>query len=66
MIKYIKIGDKIVDSESMRMGTIVDLVEELDADGNMTYQSAKIDFSNGDIDWISGDRVTKLLLETGE
>lgn len=60
------IGDRVADKESMRMGTVVDLVEERNEQGDITYLGAKIDFGNGIVDWVSGDNVTKLLLESGE
>ena len=60
------IGDRVADKESMRMGTVVDLVEERNEQGDITYLGAKIDFGNGIVDWVSGDSVTKLLLESGE
>ena len=64
MSRGYEIGDKAVDKQSMRMGTVVDLVEEFDDSGNTTYHAAKIDFGNGTVDWISGDNVTSLLMET--
>jgi len=58
-----QIGDKAVDKQSMRMGTIVDLVEECNESGESTYNAAKIDFGDGTTEWVNGDNITKLLLE---
>tara|TARA_Y100001937_G_scaffold13929_2_gene18526 strand:+ start:5679 stop:5876 length:198 start_codon:yes stop_codon:yes gene_type:complete len=57
------IGDKVADKQSMRMGTVVDLVEERDPDGTLTYRGVKMEFEDGTSDWITGDRVAKMLLE---
>ena len=57
------IGDKVADKQSMRMGTVVDLVEERDPDGTLTYRGVKMAFEDGTSDWITGDRVVKMLLE---
>tara|TARA_R100000458_G_C8140671_1_gene152021 strand:- start:383 stop:580 length:198 start_codon:yes stop_codon:yes gene_type:complete len=61
-----QVGDKAVDKQSMRMGTIIDLVEEYDEQGNQTYYAAKIDFGDGTSDWINGNNITKLLMETND
>ena len=57
------IGDKVVEKESKRTGKIVDLVEEHDLEGNLTYRSVKIQFEDGQNDWISDDSIAVMLLE---
>ena len=64
MSRNYDIGDKVVDKASMRMGTVIDLVEERDEEGNITYLGAKMDFGDGQTDWVSGDNVAKMLVET--
>ncbi len=59
------IGDKVADRQSMRMGTVMDLVEERDPNGKLTYMGVKMAFEDGTSDWIAGDRVVKMLLEDG-
>ena len=44
------IGDRVADNQSMRMGTVIDLVEERNEQGDITYIGAKIDFGNGIVD----------------
>tara|TARA_B100001094_G_scaffold333417_1_gene411887 strand:+ start:27780 stop:27995 length:216 start_codon:yes stop_codon:yes gene_type:complete len=58
-----QVGDKAVDKQSMRMGTIIDLVEEFNESGESTYNAAKIDFGDGTTEWVNGENMTKLLLE---
>jgi len=57
------IGDKVVEKESKRTGKIVDLVEERDLEGNITYRSVKILFEDGQKDWIPDDNIAIMLLE---
>tara|TARA_Y100000310_G_scaffold140235_1_gene139606 strand:- start:5 stop:199 length:195 start_codon:yes stop_codon:yes gene_type:complete len=57
------IGDKVVEKESKRTGKIVDLVEERDLEGNITYRSVEIQFEDGQKDWISDDGIAIMLLE---
>ena len=64
MSRNYDIGDKVVDKASMRMGTVIDLVEERDEEGNITNLGAKMDFGDGQTDWVSGDNVAKMLVET--
>jgi len=62
MSKY-DIGNKVVEKQSKRTGKIIDLVEEHDSEGNITYRSLKIQFEDGQSDWISDDNVAIMLLE---
>jgi|TARA_Y100000034_G_C6759275_1_gene338037 hypothetical protein len=57
------IGDKIVEVNSKRTGKIIDLVEERDNEGNITYRSVKVQFEDGQSDWMADDNVTTMLLE---
>ena len=57
------IGDKIVEVNSKRTGKIIDLVEERDNEGNITYRSVKVQFEDGQSDWMTDDNVTTMLLE---
>ena len=57
------IGDKVVEKQSKRTGKITDLVEEHDNEGNITYRSMKIQFEDGQSDWVADDNVTTMLLE---
>ena len=59
------IGDKVVEKQSKRPGKVIDLVEEFDNEGNETYRAIKIQFEDGQADWISNDNVTVMLLEDG-
>jgi len=54
-MREVKIGDKVVDKGSMRMGVVVELNED---NGQI-----RVDFS-GDVDWIEEGMATKMLLET--
>lgn len=62
MSKY-GIGDTVVEVASKRTGKVTDLVEEYDNEGNITYRSVKIQFEDGQSDWIADDNVTTMLLE---
>ena len=62
MMKY-SIGDKVIDSTSKRQGKIVDIVEEKDNDGNVSYAAAKIKFESGESDWVNNDKIVFLLVE---
>tara|TARA_Y100000296_G_scaffold77365_1_gene98937 strand:+ start:842 stop:1036 length:195 start_codon:yes stop_codon:yes gene_type:complete len=57
------IGDKVVEKASKRTGEIIDLVEERDLEGNITYRSVEIQFEDGQKDWISDDGIAIMLLE---
>ena len=57
------IGDKVVEKHSKRTGKVTDLVEEFDNEGHKTYCSVKIQFEDGQTDWITEDNVTTMLLE---
>jgi len=57
------IGDKIIEKQSKRMGKVTDLVEEHDSDGNISYRSVKVQFEDGQSDWITDDNITTMLLE---
>jgi hypothetical protein len=57
------IGDKVVEKQSKRSGKVIDLVEEFDNEGNETY--IKIQFEDGQTDWIPNSNVTVMLLENG-
>ena len=54
-MKEVRVGDRVVDKESMRMGVVLELNEDT---GQL-----RVDFS-GDIDWIEEGSATKMLLET--
>ena len=57
------IGDKVVEKHSKRTGKVIDLVEEFDNEGNESYCAVKIQFEDGQSDWISNDNITIMLLE---
>ena len=57
------IGDKVVEKQSKRTGKITDLVEEHDNEGNITYRSVKIQFEDGQTDWMPDEDVAVMLLE---
>ena len=57
------IGDKVVEKHSRRTGKIIDLVEEFDNEGNESYCAVKIQFEDGQSDWIPNNNVTIMLLE---
>ena len=59
------IGDKVVEKQSKRTGKVIDLVEEFDNEGNETYHAVKIQFEDGQTDWIPNNNVTVMLLENG-
>mgnify|MGYP003114618190 CR=1 FL=1 len=59
-----EIGDQIVERESKRRGTILDLLEERDSDtGNITYSAIKVQFPDGETDWVNTERVSMMLVE---
>ena len=57
------IGDKVVEKQSKRTGKVTDLVEEHDNEGNITYRSVKIQFEDGQTDWMPDEDVAVMLLE---
>ncbi len=57
------IGDKVVEKHSKRTGKVIDLNEEFDDEGHKTYSSIKIQFKDGQTDWITEENVTTMLLE---
>ena len=61
-MKY-DIGNKVVEKKSKRTGKIIDLVEEFDSEGNITYRSVKIQFEDGQSDWVPDDNIAIMLLE---
>lgn len=60
------IGDKIIDKESKRQGKIIDIVEETNTEGKITYAAAKIMFESGESDWINNDRISIMLVEEND
>ena len=58
------IGDSIIDRQSKRQGSVIDLVEERDSDtGAVTYSAVKIAFPDGQSEWVTSDKVSFLLIE---
>ena len=57
------IGDKVVEKHSKRAGKVMDLIEEFDDEGHKTYGSIKIQFNDGQTDWITEENVITMLLE---
>ena len=55
----------MVEKQSKRSGKVIDLVEEFDNEGNETYHAVKIQFEDGQTDWIPNNNVTVMLLENG-
>ena len=58
------IGDSIVERDSKRKGKVLDLLEEKDSNtGNITYSAVKVQFPDGETDWINTEKVSIMLVE---
>ena len=63
MITY-NIGDSIVERDSKRKGKILDLLEEKNPNtGDITYSAVKVQFPDGETDWINTEKVSIMLIE---